>query len=117
MDIHKNARTTPRSRQEIVRRVLRCGARPGAVATAMGVSEPTVRKWLARYQAEQEAGLVDRSCRPRHSPRATPRALVSWAERLRHQRWTGAEIAKTLQLAPSTVARYLRRCRLARLRA
>jgi hypothetical protein len=43
--------------------------------------------------------------------------LVRWAERLRRQRWTGAEIAKTLQLAPSTVARYLRRCRLARLRA
>jgi transposase InsO family protein len=117
MDIHKNARTTPRSRQEIVRRVLVRGERPAAVAAAMGVSEPTVRKWVARYQAEPATGLMDRTCRPRRSPRATPRVLVSWAERLRRQRWTGAEIAKTLQLAPSTVARYLRRCRLARLRA
>ena len=28
-------------------------------------------------------GLVDRSCRPRRSPGATPRLLVSWVETLR----------------------------------
>jgi transposase-like protein len=48
MDVHQNARTTPRSRAEIVRRV-QAGQAPGVVAAAMGVSEPTVRKWVARY--------------------------------------------------------------------
>jgi transposase InsO family protein len=114
MDVHQNARTTPRSRAEIVRRV-RSGQRPAVVAAAMGVSEPTVRKWVARYDAAGEGGLRDRSCRPRRSPAATPRVLMSWAESLRRQRWPTADIAKVLSLSASTVARYLRRRGLARL--
>jgi len=86
------------------------------LAAAVGVSERTVRKWLARYAAEAEAGLADRTCRPRRSPGATPRLLVSWVERLRRQRWTGPEIAQVLQLSASTVARLLRRQGLGRLR-
>ena len=116
MNIHKNARTTPRSRGQIVERVLTRQEAAPAVAAAVGVSERTVRKWLARYTAEAEAGLADRSCRPRRSPQATPPLLVSWVERLRRQRWTGAEIAQALQLSASTVARLLRRQGLARLR-
>lgn len=38
---------------------------PSAVATALGVSCRTVAKWLARYRAEGQAGLLDRSSRPR----------------------------------------------------
>jgi transposase InsO family protein len=117
MDVHKNARTTPRSRAEIVRRVREGAQPPGVVAAAMGVSDCTVRKWLARYETEGEAGLVDRSCRPHRSPRATPRLLASWAERLRRQRWTGAQIAEVLRLSPTTVARLIRRQGLGRLRA
>jgi transposase InsO family protein len=116
MDVHQNARTTPRSRANIVRRVLSGRQRPAHVATAVGVSERTVRKWVARYEAEGEPGLRDRSCRPQRSPRATLPLLARWVERLRRQRWTGAEIADTLQLSPSTVARLLRRQGLARLR-
>src|SRR5215813_290657 len=86
MDIHQNARSTPRSRAEIVRRVLARGQRPARVAAAVGVSERTVRKWVARYQAQAEAGLRDRSCRPHRTPTATPPLLVRWAERLRRQR-------------------------------
>jgi transposase InsO family protein len=116
MDIHKNARTTPRSRAEIVRRVRERGERPAQVAAAVGVSERTVRKWLARHQADAAGGLADRSCRPRRTPTATPPLLLSWVEHLRRQRWTGAEIAEALRLSASTVARYLRRRRLGRLR-
>jgi transposase InsO family protein len=116
MNIHKNARTTPRSRGQIVERVLTRQEAPRAVAAAVGVSARTVRKWVARYAAEAEAGLADRSSRPRRSPRATPPLLVSWVERLRRQRWAGGEIAEALQLSPSTVARLLRRHGLARLR-
>ncbi|HEU5189766.1 MAG TPA: leucine zipper domain-containing protein, partial [Methylomirabilota bacterium] len=49
MNIHKNARTTPRSRAQIVARVRGGHEAAAAVATAVGVSERTVRKWVARY--------------------------------------------------------------------
>src|SRR5258707_1789343 len=85
MNIHKNARTTPRSRGQIVERVLTQQERPPAVAAAVGVSDRTVRKWLARYAAQGAARLPDSSSRARRSPRATPPLLVSWVEHLRRQ--------------------------------
>ena len=114
MDVHQNARTTPHSRENIVRRVLQ-GARARGVAADVGVCESTVRKWVRRYRAEGRAGLRDRSCRPHRSPAATPPRLVQWIARLRRQRWTSAEIAARLQLGRATVARLLQRRGLARL--
>jgi transposase InsO family protein len=114
MDVHKNARTTPRSRENIVGRVL-AGESARAIADDVGVCESTVRKWVRRYCAEGRGGLRDRSCRPQRSPTATPTVLVRWVERLRRQRWTGAQIAGRLQLSRATVARLLRRLGLARL--
>ena len=58
MNIHKNARTTPYSRAEIVRRVMVLRETPRAVATALGVSERTVAKWLARFRAEYQPALI-----------------------------------------------------------
>jgi len=117
MNIHQHARTTPRSREALVQRVAR-GAESGRdVAEALGVSERTVRKWVQRYRTEGVAGLQDRSNRPRRPPLAIAPELVTWIERLRRQRWTGAQIARALQLSRATVARYLRRLGLARLRA
>ena len=92
MDVHQNARTTPHSREKIVGRVLR-GDSARQVAEDLEICESTVRKWLRRYATEGRAGLRDRSCRPHRSPGATPRVLAEWVERLRRQRWTGAEIA------------------------
>jgi transposase InsO family protein len=43
--------------------------------------------------------------------------LRNWVVELRQQRWTAAQIAAALWLSESTVARILRRCGLARLRA
>ena len=57
MNVHKNAKLTPRGRAEIVRRVIDQGQTPKAVATAFGVCERTVRKWVQRYQAEGAEGL------------------------------------------------------------
>jgi transposase-like protein len=48
VNIHKNARLTPHSRAELVRRVIGEGQTPKAVATAFGVCAKTVRKWVAR---------------------------------------------------------------------
>src|SRR5262249_3303764 len=104
---------TVHSRAEIVRR-LRLHRQPVRhVATAFGISERTVRKWVARGDA-----VADRSSRPHVYPRQTPGELQELiAPRLRQQRWTDAEIARALALSPATVARYLWRLGLARLRA
>ena len=64
MNIHANARTTPSSLAEMVRRVTELRETPKAVASALGVSQRTVAKWLARYRGEGQAGLADRSSRP-----------------------------------------------------
>ena len=40
----------------------------GAVCRRFGISRPTLRKWLRRYEAEGEAGLHDHNRRPHRSP-------------------------------------------------
>ena len=77
MDIHKNARLTPHSRAELVRRVLIEGRIPKAVATAFGICPKTVRKWVERFQTEGEAGLQDRSSRPHRLREPTPPETIS----------------------------------------
>ena len=116
MNIHKNARTTPYSRAEIVRRVMVLRETPRVIATALGVSQRTVAKWLARYRAEGEAGLADRSSRPHAMPSAIPADRVEQVIALRRQRITGKQIAKTIGLSPATVSRVLRKARLSRMR-
>ena len=117
MDVHKNARLTPLSRAELVRRVLVEGQTPKAVATAFGVCERTVRKWVARYLAEGEGGLLDRSSRPKRLYRPTAASLVDRIAALRRQRWTGRQIAAEVGVSPATVSRVLRRLGLNKLSA
>jgi transposase-like protein len=64
MNLHKNARTTPHSRLLMVRRVLDERQPATKVAADFGVSERTVRKWLARWRAGGEPALNDRSSAP-----------------------------------------------------
>ena len=40
----------------------------GAVCRRFGISRPTLRKWLRRFDAQGEAGLEELSRRPRTSP-------------------------------------------------
>jgi transposase InsO family protein len=117
MNIHKNARLTPHSRGELVRRVLILRQSPMSVATDMGVSIRTVRKWVARYRAEGEAGLVDRSSRPHRLRRPTPAAAIERIEALRRQRWTGKRIAMAVGLSKATVSRVLQRLGISKLKA
>jgi transposase-like protein len=51
MNMHKNARLTPRGRERIVRQV-ESGQTPGAVAEGAGVCSRTIRKWVDRYRRE-----------------------------------------------------------------
>ena len=117
MDVHKNARLTPRGREALVRRVVAEGRRGSAAAADFGVTVKTVRKWLERYRDEGPAGLRDRPSTPHRSPNATAAATVSVVLDLRRARLSGAEIAARTTLSKATVARILRRHGLARLRA
>ena len=116
MNMHKNARLTPRGRERIVRQV-ESGQTPEAVAEAAGVCPRTVRKWVDRYRREGLAGLQDRSSRPHRLRRPTPQAVVEEIERLRRQRWTGKQIAAETGVSPATVSRVLRRLGLNKLSA
>ena len=108
MNVHKNARLTPRGRERIVRQV-ESGQTLEAVAEAAGVCPRTVRKWLDRYRREGLVGLQDRSSRPHRLRQPTPAAMIEEIERLRRERWTGKQIAVQVGVSPATVSRVLRR--------
>ena len=93
------------------------GLTPQVVAETMGVCVKTVRKWVARFQAEGVAGLLDRSSRPRTLHRPTPSAMPEAIERLRRQRFTGQQIARDLAVSPATVSRVPSRLGLNRIAA
>lgn len=116
MDIHKNARSCPRSRELLVSRVLEQGWSVPEAAEAAGLSKRSAYKWLQRYKAAGLSGFADRSSRPRRTPTKTPRARRRQVVALRRQRMSGAEIAVRLDLSPATVARILRSKGLSRLK-
>lgn len=106
MKLHANARTCPKSRRLLVDR-LEGGWSLTEAAEAAGVSERTASKWLARWRADGEAGLLDRSSAPRRSPSRLPTDRLAAIEALRRLRMTAAEIAEVLGMALSTVSRWL----------
>jgi transposase InsO family protein len=114
MNIHKNARLTLARRIEVVGTIVNQGLTRAAAASMAGVCEATVRKWLGRYLAEGEAGLNDRSSRPKHSPRTIKAETALAIVELRRRRLTHARIAASLAVSQSTVGRVLRRAGLSR---
>ena len=118
MNAHKNARTTPFGRAVMVRRVLQEGWSVTAVAASFEVSTRTVRKWLARFRREGQAGLENRSSAPHLVANKLPAPWLTMIARLRREyRMTSEEIALRLRLPRSTVAGHLRRMGLGRLAA
>jgi transposase InsO family protein len=109
MKLHRNARTCPKSRKLLVDRVLVDCWSPLEAAAAAGISERTARKWIARFKAEGEQGLHDRSSAPKRIPHRTPADRVESIEALRRLRMTAAEIAEALGMALSTVSLWLKR--------
>jgi transposase InsO family protein len=115
MNSHKNARLTPVGRALLVDRVLRKGWLLGAAADAAGVSRRTARKWIKRYEEEGAAGLLDRSSKPRRSPKAASLDEKARFEALRRQRWPLWRIAQQCQRSLATVSRCMRSVGLSRL--
>jgi len=106
---HGNARTTVHGRRLIVARH-QAGWRQAHIAAAMGISRKCVRTWITRYAAEGEAGLADRSSRPRTSPTRTAAEVEERIIELRRRErrgpvWLGAELG----VPARTVSRVLLR--------
>jgi transposase InsO family protein len=117
MDMHKNARLTPKGREEMVRAVVDGALTKTAAARRFNTTPKTVGKWVGRFRAEGVDGLCDRSSRPLSSAGQTPPATCAAVEALRRQRHTGKQIAAALAISPATVSRILRRLGLNRLSA
>ncbi len=77
---HANARLTAFGRLLLVQRITELGWPPAQAAQSLGVSRATAYKWLDRYQTEGQAGLTDRSSRPRRCPMPSrlPRCVGCW---------------------------------------
>jgi transposase InsO family protein len=107
---HRNARLTFHGRRLLVERVRDQHMPIAHVARAMGISRQCAHRWVARFDAEGEAGLHDRSSRPRRMPtRTSPEAealvLAARVEHRRGQDWLGPELG----VPARTVSRILRR--------
>ena len=109
MKVHARAPLSPIGRRRVVDRVLGQHWSVTAAAEAAGVTERTVYRWLARFRAEGEQGLVDRSSAPKRIPHRTPPTRVEAIAALRRLRMTAAEIAELLEMALSTVSAVLKR--------
>lgn len=89
-----------------------------ALCRRYGVSRKTGYKWLRRFHAEAEAGLQDRSRRPREAPNKTASAMEQAVIALRqqHPAWGARKLHTRLKTlgqaavpAPSTIHGILRR--------
>ena len=101
----------------------RCKSRPIAhVAAEMGISRGCASKWVNRYRAHGELGLLDRSSEPHHQPTTTDAVVVARIEALRRQRkWSATRITHELRgdgvaISRRTVTRHLHRLGLHRRR-
>jgi transposase InsO family protein len=106
---HANARTNVYARRLMVTRWA-AGWPAAQIAEQLGVSRATVHKWLRRFAEAGEAGLLDRSSRPRRMPNRTPARVEQRVLAARRRRKRGAVVlGAELGLNPSTVGRILAR--------
>jgi len=115
MKLHANAALSLRQRLRMVERVVQRSWTIRAAARAAEVSERTCAKWVARYRAEGELGLLDRSSAPRRVANRTDERRIEAIAALRRLRFTGPEIAETLDMPLSTVSGLLTRIGMGRL--
>ena len=115
MKLHANARLSLIRRREMVLWVLEEDRSISEAARLAGVSARTCTKWVRRYEAEGEAGLLDRSSAPQTVANRTEQRRVAVIAALRRLRFTGPEIAETLGMPLSTTSGILARIGMGRL--
>ena len=115
MKLHASAALSLKKRKLLVERVMGAEWSLREAAAAAEVSERTAGKWVRRFRAEGEAGLLDRPSAPRHVHNRTPEDRVQAIAALRRLRFTGPQIAEVLAMATSTVSAVLKRIGLGKL--
>ena len=115
MNIHKNARLTFLRRLEMVRDITQRGLVASEAAAKHGVSAVTARKWHSRYLAGGAAALMDKSSRPKLSPRCIEPSVAMTIVELRRKLFLQARIASYTGVSKATVSRVLRRAGLSKL--
>ena len=107
---HRNARLNLFGRRLIVQRVRGEGWAVAHAAKAMGISRQCAHRWVARWDAEGDEGLVDRSSRPHCSPTRTPADVEERVVEARLARRVGPDqLADELGVPARTISRILRR--------
>src|SRR5690349_7416070 len=104
MKLHGNAELSLKKRQLLVSRVVDDGWTLTEAAAAAEVSERTAGKWVRRFEADGELGLLDRSSAPKRVHNRTDERRVQVIAALRRLRMTGAEIAEVLRMPQTTVS-------------
>src|SRR5213080_2546052 len=115
MRLHANAALSLTQRRRMVLRVVEQGWSARSAAAAAETSPRTCGKWVSRYRAQGECGLLDRSSAPREIPHRTDPEREQLIAMLRRLRMTGAEIALVLGMPVSTVSAVLQRIGLGKL--
>ena len=110
--------TVMSERKEFVTLAMVEGANISRLCRRFGISRKTGYKWIRRYLEEGEPALVDRSRRPKRSPRRTSPWVEEAVLKLRgkHPAWGGRKLQDRLKVrgvngvpAISTVTDILRR--------
>src|SRR3954454_15307743 len=109
MQVHARAPLSPIGRRRVVDRVRSRTWSVTAAAEAVGVTERTIYRWLARFRDHAQQGLVDRLPVAHRQPRKTLADRVGAICALRRLHMTGAEIAEILSMPLSTVSAVLSR--------
>ena len=109
MNLHANAALSLNRRRQLCRRVVEERWTLTQSAEAAEVSVRCASKWVGRYRADGELGLLDRSSAPNTIPHRTEERRIEAIAALRRLRFTGPEIAETLGMALSTVSGILTR--------
>ena len=92
MNVHKNARLTPKGREAVVRDVVDLGLTQSEASRRHHTTPKTVAKWVKRFREVGVDGLCDRSSCPHLLPNRTSR--VGLCHHLQHFRAKKSRSAK-----------------------
>ncbi len=108
--VMKQSKDEKQWRYQMIQKAMEIGIKPAA--KLFHTTPNVVRKWLKRFKTEGYSGLGDRSHRPHHSPRETPKHIKEHIIALRNKyKRLGAEqvrVLENLPQAPKTIRKIWR---------